>query len=301
MLKQDKFENFLKKGYKHLQKGELIQSKEEYLKALAIEPEDIVVLNNLTQIYSMLHDENKSKGYGELLLKACDKELKYRKTEDTLILKSNAQMVLDKKNEANETFDEILKINPENYIALYQKAIYLEQEKQPEKALEYIERILKTEKSDIASLLAKGRNLSMLKKYEKAEECFNRVFEIDPKNKGAIIGKSKLIKSKYNYTLTAHDLMYLAVQFWENGKFKIAYKNFKVALSIDDSYSEIWFAQGELLIRMGKITKAIQSFEKAFELNPQTGRIVKKKKFFKMLNRMKKINILLGYEKEKDF
>ena len=66
---------------------------------------------------------------------------------------------------------------------------------------------------------------------------------------------------------------------------------------MNSDFDEIWFAQGELFIRTGKIGAAINSFKKAFEINPNSGGIEKKKDFFKMLNRMKMINKFLGFEK----
>ena len=110
--------------------------------------------------------------------------------------------------------------------------------------------------------------------------------------------KSQLIKKQHGYALTSHDLMLKAIESWDRNDLKSAEKYFKKALDIDSSHDEIWFAQGELFIRMGKIADAIASFKKAFELNSISGGISKKKEFFKMLNVMLKINRLLGYEKE---
>ena len=51
------------------------------------------------------------------------------------------------------------------------------------------------------------------------------------------------------------------------------------------------------LLEQGDYENAIDSFKKAFEINPTSGGIVKHEEFFKMLDRMKKINVLLGFEK----
>ena len=91
--------------------------------------------------------------------------------------------------------------------------------------------------------------------------------------------------------------MLKAVEAFEMKDFASSKDFFKKALEMSPEYDEIWFAQGELFIRMGHIEDAIESFEKAFEINPRSGGIEKKDKFFKMLNRMKKINSFLGYEK----
>ena len=99
------------------------------------------------------------------------------------------------------------------------------------------------------------------------------------------------------HSICAHDLMLEALEFWEMEDFKKAYNFFEKALDMDSNFDEIWYCRGELLIRMGRINDAINSFNKAFEINPESGGIVRKKELFKLLNKMKRINTLLGYEK----
>ena len=55
---------------------------------------------------------------------------------------------------------------------------------------------------------------------------------------------------------------------------------FKKALDMNSNFDEIWFAQGELFVRTGKIGDAIDSFKKAFAINPKSGGIEKKKDSF---------------------
>lgn len=298
MFKRNKFDKKYEKAQKHLQKKEYIKARENYLECLSIKPDDLGVLNNLAQLNILLEDYGKAEGYNEILLKECNKQLKHEKNEQTLILKANALISLKRNDEANKVINELLKISPDNYIGLFQKAQYLESKKEYKKALKHINNILKEYPTDIPGLLSKGRLLCQLNEYEKSEECYNSVLEIETKNKAAINLKSKLLKKKYNTTLTPHDLMLKAIEHWDRKDFESSEDYFKKALNMDSQYDEIWFAQGELFIRIGKITKAINSFNKAFELNPTSGGIVKKKSFFKMLNRMLKINKFLGYEKE---
>ena len=92
--------------------------------------------------------------------------------------------------------------------------------------------------------------------------------------------------------------MLKAVESFEMENFNASRDYFKKALDMSSEYAEIWFAQGELFIRTGHISDAITSFEKAFEINPTSGGIVKHKEFFKLLDRMKKINVFLGFEEK---
>ena len=297
MFWQNPLDRTVKKAEKYFQKGDLIKSKEMYVEALALDPDNIHILNNLSQIYRILDDYPKAKGYSEILLKRCDEILEHEIDEEALLLKTNALVMLDRKDEAYRTADEVLKINPDNIVSLFHKAHYLEKNNENDEALEYFEKILKHNPYDMTALLSKGRILAKLGEYENAEDCFNLVFEMDPKNKAAINLKSALLKDRYHLSQTSHDFMLKAVEAFEMKDFASSKDFFKKALEMSPEYDEIWFAQGELFIRMGHIEDAIESFEKAFEINPRSGGIEKKDKFFKMLNRMKKINSFLGYEK----
>ncbi|WP_407392175.1 tetratricopeptide repeat protein [Methanobrevibacter sp.] len=296
MFRKNQLDKHLKEGYEHITKGEIIDAKDSYLKGLSIDPANLTILNNLSQIYKMINEDEKAIGYSEILLQECNRVLENEKTEELLLLKVNALTTLNKEDEASGVIDEVLKINPTNILCLFQKAYYLEYKKEYEKAIGYLNRILAEDEYDVQALLSKGRNFIKLSKFIKAEECLNLVFEIEPKNKTAITLKAKLLKKKNNTTISPHDFMYKAIESFEMEEFEKSLAYFDKALDLDCRYDEIWYARGELLIRMGQINDAINSFEKAFEINPQSGGIVKKKEFFKMLNGMLKINKILGFE-----
>ena len=182
-------------------------------------------------------------------------------------------------------------------IGLFQKAHLLEKTNQNMKAIEYLDRILNESPYNIPGLLSKGRNLVELGEFEKAEEYYNLVLKIETKNVAAVNLKSKLLKRKLNTDITPHDCMQKALDFWETDDFDSSAELFKKAIDLNPDYDEIWFAQGELFIRMGRINDAINSFKEAFKLNPNSGGIEKHEEFFKLLNKMRWINKVLGYEK----
>ena len=299
MFRGNSLDKTIEKAEKYFKKGDLYKARNMYLKALAQDPKNIGVLNNLAFIYHVLGDDATSKGYNEILLKECDELLKHETVKEILILKIPALVFLERTDEVMEVLEEILKIDSKDVNALFQKSYYLEKNKRHLEALDCIEKILEKHPHHIGSLLSKGRNLVELNEFEKAEKCYNLVFEIDPKNKAAINLKSQLIKKKYNVTITSHDMMLKAVESFEMENFKASRDYFKKALDMNPEYDEIWFAQGELFIRTGYIGDAIESFKKAFEINPASGGIVKHKEFFKLLDRMKKINTFLGFEEKK--
>ena len=121
MFKKNSFEKILKKAEKELQNERYGESKNTYLECLALEPDNVCVLNNLAQIYSILGDNEKSKNYNEILLEECNKQLKHTQDETILMLKTNALISLKRTLELNEAVDALLKINPTNIVGLFQK------------------------------------------------------------------------------------------------------------------------------------------------------------------------------------
>lgn len=297
MFERRKIDRCLKEGHESLSRGDILKAKESYLNGLSIEPANITILNNLAQIHKILNDEMKSKGYSEILLGECNRLLEREKSEKTLLLKSNALISLGKESEANEVLDEILEMNPSNPIVLFQKAQYLEVNGKYEESIALLNRILGQDPRNLSALLSKGRNLTLLERFGEAEEHFKIVFEIDPKNRAAMNLKSKLLKRKNKTTISSHDLMIKAMNAWDMEDFRTSLEYFDRALDLDSGHDEIWYLRGELLVRMGRIGDAIESFTKAFDINPTSGGIVKKRKFFRFLNALRKINSLLGFEK----
>ena len=296
MFKNSDMEYYMKKGYKNLQKGNYIKAKKYYLKCLAIEPNNITILNNLGQIYKMLGETDKFKGYCEIIIQECDKLLKKEKTENTLLIKSNTLLELKKIPDASNALDELLEISPNNKYGLIRKSECLEIENKNQEAIKYIDRLLEIEPYDIASLLSKGRNLVELNEFDEAEEYYKIVFEMETKNITAFNLKSQLLKKKNKVLLTSHDFAIKTIESWKREDFESALNYIQKAIELDCGYDEIWFLQGELFIRTGYINKAIKSFEKAFELNPTSGGIENKKALFKMLEKMLIINKTLGFE-----
>lgn len=72
-------EKTMRKALDYLEDGDFISAKNEYLKSFAADPDNIGIINNLAQIYAILGDEDKSKGYSEMLLEKCEESLRYEK------------------------------------------------------------------------------------------------------------------------------------------------------------------------------------------------------------------------------
>ena len=180
MFKTNNIDYYIKKGYDNLKKGKYDEAKENYLKGLAIKPNDIRLLNNLSQIYDLTGDEKTSLGYTELVLEECDKQLKNKKTKKLLLSKAKALIELKRKEDANLIIDELLEIDSENIVGLYLKLEYLNTVNKSTESLIYIDKILKQNPYDIGTILLKSKILIDLFEFKKAENSLKKVFEIDP-------------------------------------------------------------------------------------------------------------------------
>ena len=107
MLNRNSTEKMFKTAEEFLRNNEYEEAKKIYLKCLALEPDNLNALNNLAQIYSILCEDIKEKGYSEILLKECDKQLECEANETVLMYKANALISLKRFDELNETLDEL--------------------------------------------------------------------------------------------------------------------------------------------------------------------------------------------------
>ena len=136
MFRGNSLDKTIEKAEKYFKKGDLYKARNMYLKALAQDPKNIGVLNNLAFIYHVLGDDATSKGYNEILLKECDELLKRETVKEILILKIPALVFLEKTDEVMEVLEEILKIDSKDVNALFQKSYYLEKNKRHREALD---------------------------------------------------------------------------------------------------------------------------------------------------------------------
>lgn len=292
-----KIDKYLQKGQRYFETGDFTKAKDYYLKALSINPNDLTALNNLAQIYFILNDTKKAEGYNELLLDKCETQLQKEKTERVLVLKLSALSNFNRIDETNEICNQILEMNPKNTTALIYKSQYFEEKQNLKKSIENLDKVLKIDENDITALLYKGRNLTKQKKYDEAENCFNHVLRLHHQNIAAFNLKSELLKQKYNVKITPYDFIIESFGYWNRKEFENALKSIRKATQSSYPCDEAWFIQGVMYLRIGQVNNSINSFKKAFEINPHSFGVKNKDKLLKKLEKMLKINRFLHLEK----
>ena len=111
--KEEQIKKLRKKGNNFIKNGNYDKAIESFLEGLKLSPENVPILNNLSNLYFQLKDYQNAEKYSTLLLNIDKKNLEANN------IKFNALLKQDKKEEANEFLEknEILK-NQQNYIEL---------------------------------------------------------------------------------------------------------------------------------------------------------------------------------------
>lgn len=297
MENNNNIDEILKEGYEHLEKGDIQKAQEVYLEGVKSHKDSIALINNLAQTYAMMGDMKKSKGCHKRLVELCEDE----KSTELLMLKANSQMSLNDFSDALETYRKILNENPKNTPALFQiSAIYAERGEM-EKSNEHLDMVLAIEKDNVVALMRKGDNYFMAEDYEKAQTYYDRVLDISPKHEGAIRHKGKLLKQigandelkrHINTTLkvkpdSAYTVMLKAMEFANADDDENALEFFNRAISIDPSLDEAYFNKAGFLMLKKRYDEAIECYEKAFKINPESGGIIDREGLFELLAQMK--------------
>ena len=119
MLFKNRLDKLHQRAAHEVKNREYVNAQNTYLECFALDPKDIGTMNNLAQLSNILGEEDKARGYNEMLLEECDERLKSEKTEELLILKSNALVSLKRNDEAIEVIDELLEISPDHILGLF--------------------------------------------------------------------------------------------------------------------------------------------------------------------------------------
>jgi tetratricopeptide (TPR) repeat protein len=101
----------------------------------------------------------------------------------------------DKKDEALNCFEKVLKLNPEHFNALNNKGFLLARSNHYENALNCFEKALSIKK-DPEVYHNKGQALMDLERYDEALECFEKALQLDPSFKTSQKSRKEILSKK---------------------------------------------------------------------------------------------------------
>ena len=113
----------------------------------------------------------------------------YSQKIETLILNASHALSQNDLDSALSNYDQILKIDPKNTVALGNKGVVLANMQRYNESIPFFDQILKIDPNNVDALNNKAAALIKLGKYDDAALNFDKVLQIDPKNKVALSNK----------------------------------------------------------------------------------------------------------------
>ena len=145
-------------------------------------------------------------------------------------------------------YDAALAIDPSNLLALFNKALALDNLEEFDEAISYYNRVLVIDPTDIDALYNKGLALDNLGKPDEAISYYDAVLEIDPTD----------IDALYNKGLALDNL----------GKPDEAISYYNKVLALDPNDVDALYYKGFALDRLGKYSEAITYYDRVLAINP---------------------------------
>jgi tetratricopeptide (TPR) repeat protein len=214
-----------------------------YDKALEIDPNDVVALNN-----KGLALKNLSK-YEEAIT-LYDKALEIDTKEvNVLTNKGVALDDLGRYEEAITWYDKALAVNPMDVDTLFNKGVAFTKLGRYGEAITLYDKALKVDPKFANALFNKGVAFYQLGKIEEAISWFDKALEIEPKAVDALYNKGLALTEvdRYEEAITLYDK----------------------ALTIDPSYARALTSKGTALYNLGKHEEAITCYDKALTIDPK--------------------------------
>lgn len=187
-----------------------------------------------------------------------------------MIRKSLSMIGMDKFQESIDNSNKILESYPEDYGGLLVKAYALRWLKRYQEQLEISDKLLEkrlNKSKKIVALNSKTDALLRLKRYDEAEELVENILKKYPENEAALSHKAYLLSKQGNYLD--------AIEYYENSlekmdKLLLKHKKSRLAKIMPLTYGlgEIWVNKGKTHQKLQQYTEALDSFNKALELEP---------------------------------
>ena len=185
-------------------------------------------------------------------------------------------------NDAIESYDKVLEINSNEFMAWANKGISLAQLKKYDNAIASLDKAVAINQNFSDAWYNKGIILSNIKKYNDAIESYDKCLKINPtdfralNNRGislanlkkyddAVASLDKALKiNQTDFVVWYNKGRFLA----DNGKYKEAVESYNKALEINPNDYMAWNNRGMALEELREYDEAIKSLDKALKFNP---------------------------------
>ncbi|MEG5034184.1 tetratricopeptide repeat protein [Microcoleus sp. AT3-D2] len=155
---------------------------------------------------------------------------------------------LKRYDEALESLDRAIELNPNDRAAWVIQGNVLDNLKRYEEALASFDRAIELDANSQKIWVVRGYVLNALKRYEEALASFDRALEFDDNSQYICFLRGNVLNQlkRYEEALGAYDRV----------------------LEFDDNIQYIWFLRGNVLNQLKRYEEALVSFDRAIELDP---------------------------------
>lgn len=153
-----------------------------------------------------------------------------------------------KYTEAMPYFDQLLKLDPLDAYALYEKASLLYGLGEYEEAILYLDRVLRLNQNDTGALLLKGHALNDLGKHSEAILYYDKLTLLDPSDTYPLFEKGRI--------------------YYDLGQYEDAIRIFDKAITINPMDTNSLYWKGHTLIELGRESEAKYYFDQAMAMDP---------------------------------
>lgn len=259
-------------GYSYAEHELHAEALDLWEKAARINPDNTDLIHNLAICCERAGQREKAQKYWNEVLRRwqalLDKDPENRYTRYLLVearrhlgeLSENADATggpVEKKTPRSiEDYKEILKLNPDDFEALYKMAMALYKEHRWKEAIEAWQSLLKKFPKNIEALNLMGWSLLNAGRIEQAFQTWNRSLAIDPKNHST---SEAIIKAR----------MSVGRAFRKRGMYTQSLVHFKALLRFTPKSSEVYMEIGETYMLKGDKRSAAQAFKQVISLDPK--------------------------------
>jgi len=220
-----------------------------YDRSLDLSPRWVAVMLHRAGVLTLLgHHREAAAGYRQAL--AIDPELSLARVElaESLIIEGE-------KDEARALLLTLSQNSCEPFVLRKMGKLLTELDLQ-DRAIEVFERLLELDPRDDASVQALGQIHAKRREYDRAVACFEKAFRLNPNH----------AKASYN----------LAMIHYTRGHHELARKVLDLTVKVEPTNVRAWNLLGKSHLKLGQPRQALEAFEEAHRLRPESTSIVVK-------------------------
>ena len=185
-------------------------------------------------------------------------------------------------DKALSSYNEAIKLNPNNYLAYSNRSVVYNDRKQYEKSIEDCNKSIKLNSKYSLSYYNRGLDYQNLQDYEKSIQDYTKAVELDSNllaaysNRGLILyaaqyydqalkDYNKIIEINPNFAIAYNNrnLIYVALNDLNS-----ALNDVNKAIELKPDYAEAYYNRGNVYYYLQYYQRALKDYEKALEINP---------------------------------